>query len=838
MIGDFTGAPLAYHALATGFLARAVELMGSSAPAAGRRVLRRAIAASWGFAGPDGDASYYGRSQEQSWTLPLTAYAAARGSTRYRGLAVRAVGRLGDAYRIGRQGLFVTPALGQDVGAAIKGLDPYVAAVSYNGLTLVALDWAIGATPGTAAGGSVGADRDGALVFARGSRTFATVRAGDVWFAVKQARSDPADLRYDFGLVAVKVRDASGTWRTLPLRPRGGGTAGPRVAGGHAAGRRLTVAGDAVMVDGGFRSRGRWVRRGVRFRFEPTACGVRMTVPTRRGDDLDYSAFQTPDGRQTVSAQPEGRATTSGRLASGLDAVVRRRTLRFRNVRGKRVRITTCLREDAAAAAKVAPDSVVADDLRLPLRAWDRAGRLRLRNTGGRWRRALELSGPGRLTRPLPGGPVSLDVKLPRGARLELRAGDTRRVIERAPDWRRVELPNATADSIELRARRGSPRVAALVATGRGNRAALILHRVAALHTRTPLGDYPYGTGRGPRGELRFSDGWTTGFWPGALWRAYDMSRSRLFRSWALAATLEHLGNEREKVHDQGFRYLESSAAAYDRLCDDAATRTCRRLRASAIAAAETLLRLQRGNPGAGTIPTLPRGERCRDCATRNEAETIVDSVMNAGLLDWAHRETGDGAYRRASLRHARGVARLLVRADGSTAQAVRLKRRTGRVIKRHTHQGRSNGSTWARGQAWAVYGFAQAGTNLESAELIRVAERAAAYVDDHLPQNGVPPYDYSAPGGRPVDTSAGVITAAGLFRLADACEAVDGACEQPGRWRPLARRMRSASLRHVRQRPLGFLGDQVFTRGGSARWDDDGEFIFGTDYALEAANR
>jgi hypothetical protein len=49
---------------------------------------------------------------------------------------------------------------------------------------------------------------------------------------------------------------------------------------------------------------------------------------------------------------------------------------------------------------------------------------------------------------------------------------------------------------------------------------------------------------------------------------------------------------------------------------------------------------------------------------------------------------------------------------------------------------------------------------------------------------------------------------------------------------------MLKASLRHVRSRPLGFLGDQVFTRGGNARWDDDGEFIFGLDYALEAAAR
>ena len=34
---------------------------------------------------------------------------------------------------------------------------------------------------------------------------------------------------------------------------------------------------------------------------------------------------------------------------------------------------------------------------------------------------------------------------------------------------------------------------------------------------------------------------------------------------------------------------------------------------------------------------------------------------------------------------------------------------------------------------------------------------------------------------------------------------------------------------------PLGFLGLQVYTLGGRAEWDDEGEFIFGLDYALEA---
>jgi unsaturated chondroitin disaccharide hydrolase len=209
---------------------------------------------------------------------------------------------------------------------------------------------------------------------------------------------------------------------------------------------------------------------------------------------------------------------------------------------------------------------------------------------------------------------------------------------------------------------------------------------------------------------------------------------------------------------------------------------------------------------------------------------------MNIQLLGWAWRATGDDEYRTAADTHARGVARLLVRPDGSTAQAVRMQRSDGAVIATHTHQGFADDSTWSRGQAWAVYGFAYTGAELDQAEFVTTAERAAAYVESHLPADGVPPYDYTAPPGAPPDTSAGVITAAGLFRLADACDEVPGACTQGERWRPLARRMLAASLGRVSAGPpLGFLADQVFSLGGSATWDDRGDFIFGTAYALEA---
>src|SRR5215208_2441514 len=76
LLGDSPDFPLAYHALSTAFLARVNELLGPRASARSRRLEQEAVAATWALAGPDGDLAYTGRSQEQIWTLTLTAYAA------------------------------------------------------------------------------------------------------------------------------------------------------------------------------------------------------------------------------------------------------------------------------------------------------------------------------------------------------------------------------------------------------------------------------------------------------------------------------------------------------------------------------------------------------------------------------------------------------------------------------------------------------------------------------------------------------------------------------------------------------------------------------------------
>jgi hypothetical protein len=212
--------------------------------------------------------------------------------------------------------------------------------------------------------------------------------------------------------------------------------------------------------------------------------------------------------------------------------------------------------------------------------------------------------------------------------------------------------------------------------------------------------------------------------------------------------------------------------------------------------------------------------------------------MMDLSLLFWASRETGDPTYRDVASRHAHAVASLLVRPDGSTIQSVHMLRSTGQVLFFHSHQGLSADSTWSRGQGWALYGFTQTAVSLHDIGLLEVAERLAGYVATHLPPRGVPPYDYAAPPGAPIDTSAGVITAAGLFRLDRACRSrAAGSCAaDAGAWLPLARRMLAAALAHVRDRPpLGYFGSQIYGLGGSQTWDDDAEMIFGLHYALDA---
>lgn len=370
VLGDMPLLPPSYHALSVGMLGRTIELLGPEAPSAARALLRRATDASVAFTAPDGTVAYHGRSQEQAWTLSLTAYGAELAALQpgasarapaYRGLARRVVERLAGRYPSGTEGFLVTPSLARDIDDAIPGIDEYVAAASYVGLTLSALEWAVAAA-GDGEAGRIGADRGGAYVLGAGTGSWAAARSGDVWFAVKRARTSVRDLRYDGGLVALKRRGATGDWEdVLPLRPRtafGDASAGPVLtAAGGSGPLEMTelrrAKGGRIVGRGGFRTRsGRWLRRGLTFTFAPTTCGVRLTFAGRRGDRYAYTGFfrgePGQDGRvvrdatQAIELDSAPKLSTGGSYASGADIRLRRAVARFTRSASGTVSIGVC----------------------------------------------------------------------------------------------------------------------------------------------------------------------------------------------------------------------------------------------------------------------------------------------------------------------------------------------------------------------------------------------------------------------------------------------------------------------------------------------------------------
>lgn len=364
LLGDYPWIPLAYHGLTVGYLARVVELLGAEAPSKARSTLLRGLNASWALTGPDGDLSYFGRSQEQAWTHPITAYGAEVGAglqpsraVHYRELSDRAMDRLARTAVVGEEGLFITPALAPDLAGGIRGLDLYAAASPYNGLTLVSLNWALERAGSRAASsGRIGADSSSSAILGTSRASFATVRRGDVWFAVKRSRAGTHDLRYDFGLVALKVRDEGGEWRdVLRLRPRVEGvndSAGPLLLRG---GRGIPEGGALSSTSSGrirlrvaFRtSRGRVLRRRVPFAFVPTRDGVRIDFPARDGDRFEHSAFfvdgaerpravsrSVSDDRQEVRFDQSGTTRFKRGYSSGLDPRLVRALVRLAARRG------------------------------------------------------------------------------------------------------------------------------------------------------------------------------------------------------------------------------------------------------------------------------------------------------------------------------------------------------------------------------------------------------------------------------------------------------------------------------------------------------------------------
>jgi unsaturated chondroitin disaccharide hydrolase len=249
--------------------------------------------------------------------------------------------------------------------------------------------------------------------------------------------------------------------------------------------------------------------------------------------------------------------------------------------------------------------------------------------------------------------------------------------------------------------------------------------------------------------------GWVGGFWPGLLWLAWLDSGDDEFRRLA-EESCDRLAPRRDdtSTHDLGFLFYPSWVTGW-RLTGD------RRRRDGALRAAATMCR--RFNPAGRYLRAW--GELGTD---DRAGKMIIDTMMNLDLLLWAGREGGDPRYTELAVAHAETTAARMVRPDGSTCHTFDHDPVTGAPLGPGTHQGYSATSCWSRGQAWALYGFTTVHRRTGRADFLDTARAVADHFVAHLPDDGVPFWDFASPyvPHDVRDSSAGAVAACGLLDL------------------------------------------------------------------------
>ena len=256
--------------------------------------------------------------------------------------------------------------------------------------------------------------------------------------------------------------------------------------------------------------------------------------------------------------------------------------------------------------------------------------------------------------------------------------------------------------------------------------------------------------------KLVASKDWTSGFFPGVLWYLQEYTSSN---EWLEQAKKFTSGIEKEKTngdtHDMGFKVYCSVGNGY-RLTNDPHYRDV------IVESAKTLA--TRFNPKTGVILSW---DHSRDKWIN---PVIIDNMMNLELLFEASKLTGDSSFYKIAVNHANTTMKNHFRSDYSSFHVVDYDPQTGAVLKKTTHQGYSNESAWARGQAWALYGYTMCYRFTKNPAYLKQAENIAGFMFNHsnMPKDLIPYWDFNAPAvpNEPRDASAAAVIASGLLEL------------------------------------------------------------------------
>jgi rhamnogalacturonyl hydrolase YesR len=251
---------------------------------------------------------------------------------------------------------------------------------------------------------------------------------------------------------------------------------------------------------------------------------------------------------------------------------------------------------------------------------------------------------------------------------------------------------------------------------------------------------------------------WTSGFFPGSLWYLFEATGDKKWRAAARDYTARMAPAKFDKTqHDLGFMLGASYGNGY-RLTKDPSYRD------ALLAGATTLV--TRYNPKVGSIQSWDLWKN-----STWAFPVIIDNMMNLELLTWSARESKEPYYRDVALTHADTTIKNHFRPDGSSVHLVDYDPQTGAIRGKVTVQGNADSSSWARGQAWGLYGYTMMFRETKKPEYLEQAHKIAAFFMNHprLPQDKVPYWDFddAAIPNAPRDSSAAAITASALLELA-----------------------------------------------------------------------
>ena len=274
--------------------------------------------------------------------------------------------------------------------------------------------------------------------------------------------------------------------------------------------------------------------------------------------------------------------------------------------------------------------------------------------------------------------------------------------------------------------------------------------------------------------RLENAKDWTSGFYPGSMWLAYELSGDE-----ALAKEARRYTDRLEDIqyytgnHDIGFMMYCSYGNGF-------------RLTANPkyipilVQSAKSLCKRYSYNVGC-----IQSWNARKSIGRKNtwEYPEIIDNMMNLELLFWATQATNDSVYWDIAVSHAEKTMKNQIRSDFSSYHVVNYAPDTGEILHRQTAQGYADSSTWARGQAWGIYSFTMVYRYTKDERFLQTAINMADFFLNHknLPNDCIPYWDFNA-GEKgfnpdfeyvssdykviPRDVSAACIVASALFEL------------------------------------------------------------------------